>query len=612
MSMRPAATRWFELLAAREDLTAAVEVLADTGRVELEFRSDAQTPVARPRLLESIEAYNQLARRYRAYWPQGEWRPGARSGRPGDRLDVAMRQLRDWERAAAPWVQRLESLTGQRAELQLFATLLEHLQDDSLDFALLSRAGPTLAACLFTLPAGSRIERLPGTLLQRWISAGAHEFLLAVGSARDLDSLGAELSAVKGRAVPVPAKLHGNRTATRAQVASRVADIDEQIEQTRQEINALAGRYALAETLGELNRLDWFLSHVTSLPVSENFAWVTGWTDDRDGERLRAALEQAGVHSMIHFPSPPRDAQPPVVLRNPRWVQPFEWFARVLGTPAAEEADPSMLLVVLVPLLFGYMFGDVGQGLILFMAGLYLQRRWPVFRILVANGLASILFGFVFGSLFGREDLIPALWLHPIEQPLTVLSVPLAGGVVVIVLGLLLNALEHAWQGRIGDWLQADAAIVVLYLSLLASPVFASALGVAAGALAWYFAGSLLRARGWPWRSLMGAAGTLLETILQLLVNTLSFVRVGAFALAHAGLCLAFNTLAAATGSIAAGLVILLLGNLLIIMLEGLVVTIQTTRLILFEFFIRFLRGSGRIFRPLAVPASEIAMRRSA
>jgi V/A-type H+-transporting ATPase subunit I len=153
---------------------------------------------------------------------------------------------------------------------------------------------------------------------------------------------------------------------------------------------------------------------------------------------------------------------------------------------------------------------------------------------------------------------------------------------------------------------------VVLYLSLLASPVFALGLSVAAGALAWYFAGSLLGSRGAPWRSLMDAAGTLLENILQLLINTLSFVRVGAFALAHAGLCLAFNTLAAATGSIAAGLVILLLGNLLIIMLEGLVVTIQTTRLILFEFFIRFLRGTGRMFRPLAVPASEIAMRRSA
>jgi V/A-type H+-transporting ATPase subunit I len=611
MNMRPAATRWFELLAAREDLTAAVEVLADTGRVELEFRSDAEIPAGRARLLASIESYNQLARRYRAYWPQGGWLPGGRSGRPTDRLEGAVRQLRDWERAAAPWVQRLESLTGQRAELQLFATLLQHLPEASLDFALLSGAGPALGVRLFVVPAGSRIARLPATLLQHWISAAAYDFLLAVGLPADLDSLGAELSALKGRVVPVPAKLHGDRAAARAEIASRIAEIDEQIEQTRQEINALAGRYALAETLGELNRLDWFIKNVTSLPVSENFAWVTGWTDDQDGEQLRAALAEAGLHSMIHFPPPPREAQAPVVMRNPRWVQPFEWFARTLGTPAAEEADPSLLLVVLVPLLFGYMFGDVGQGLVLFLAGLVLQRRWPVLQILVANGLASMLFGFVFGSLFGREDLIPALWLHPIEQPLAVLWVPLVGGVAVIVLGLFLDALAQLWQGRLGAWLQVEAAIVVLYLALLVSPAFAPGLSVAAGALVWYFAGSLRRAGAVSWQSLLGAAGTLLESTLQLLVNTLSFVRVGAFALAHAGLCLAFNTLAAATGSAVAGLVILLLGNVVVIMLEGLVVTIQTTRLILFEFFIRFLRGRGRMFRPLAVPASEVAMRTS-
>jgi V/A-type H+-transporting ATPase subunit I len=101
-----------------------------------------------------------------------------------------------------------------------------------------------------------------------------------------------------------------------------------------------------------------------------------------------------------------------MVMQNPWWAQPFELFARMLGTPSRDEADPSRLLVVLAPLLFGYMFGDVGQGLILLLAGLLLQRRWPVVRILIANGLSAMLFGLVFGSVFGREDILPALWLH--------------------------------------------------------------------------------------------------------------------------------------------------------------------------------------------------------
>ncbi len=108
----------------------------------------------------------------------------------------------------------------------------------------------------------------------------------------------------------------------------------------------------------------------------------------------------------------------------------------------------------------------------------------------------------------------------------------------------------------------------------------------------------------------MKALGALLESIFQLIVNTISFVRVGAFALAHGGLSLAFITLAGSTESLAAQVLILLTGNLVVIMLEGLVVTIQTTRLILFEFFIRFLQCTGRMFRPLAAPASTTTIRR--
>jgi V/A-type H+-transporting ATPase subunit I len=114
----------------------------------------------------------------------------------------------------------------------------------------------------------------------------------------------------------------------------------------------------------------------------------------------------------------------------------------------------------------------------------------------------------------------------------------------------------------------------------------------------------LLQNRHQPLKTLLVAAGILLENIFQLVINTISFVRVGAFALAHAGLSLAFETLAAASSHIAVTALILLTGNLIVILLEGLVVTVQTTRLVLFEFFIRFLRGTGRTFRPLTAPST--------
>ena len=94
---------------------------------------------------------------------------------------------------------------------------------------------------------------------------------------------------------------------------------------------------------------------------------------------------------------------------------------------------------------------------------------------------------------------------------------------------------------------------------------------------------------------------------MQLVLNTVSFIRVGAFALAHAGLSLAFNIMADSSASIVVTMLILLLGNVIVIVLEGLVVSIQTTRLVLFEFFIRFLQAKGRVFKPLAAPLTGVS-----
>ncbi len=71
----------------------------------------------------------------------------------------------------------------------------------------------------------------------------------------------------------------------------------------------------------------------------------------------------------------------------------------MLGTPGHNEADPSRVLAVMAPLLFGYMFADVGQGFILLMCGLLLQKRWPLLGILIANGACAMGFGFIFGSV---------------------------------------------------------------------------------------------------------------------------------------------------------------------------------------------------------------------
>ena len=605
MNMRAVPTRWFELIAARDDLTLAVETLAHTGSIELEMRSDTQARFTLPDLQDLMDDYHKLARRYHEYWPIVDLQPKTMHASPARILNEALLSLHRWADKAAPLVQGLESLTSERSELQLVLGMLLGSGDEELDFSLLGTKGPIIGTSLFVLPGKTRIEKVPALLLLRHYSTDSHEYYLAMGKDEDVKSLGEEVGALKGHELTLPGWISGRRQDVMQQLEDRLSETGRQIEKLKGQLNSLCEAEQIAKALGEVKRMEWFMTNVSSLPVTENFAWVTGWTSDLSGELVNKALDEAGVNAIIHFPEAPSEKQAPMVMNNPWWAQPFEVFSSMLGTPDSDEADPSRILAILVPLLFGYMFGDLGHGFVLLLAGLALSRRFPITRILIANGFSAMLFGFVFGSVFGREDLIPALWLNPLEDPLPVMFLPLVGGVVILLLGLVLNAFESYWRKDLLGWFQVEAAVLLLYLSLIIGFFYAGFFYVSLVALLWYFAGNLLQSKGSPLIVLLTALAKLLENVSELLINTFSFIRVGAFALAHAGLSLAFFIMAESSENIFLSALVMVLGNVIVIFLEGLVVTIQTTRLILFEFFIRFLRGSGRVFHPLAAPTEE-------
>jgi V/A-type H+-transporting ATPase subunit I len=591
-------------LTARDDLTVAVEALARTNSVELEIHGETLAPTMTPDPQSSLEEYHRLAQRYQQYWPREEQQPGMISDRSAHAIDDAMTRLHAWRDEADSLIQRLESLRAEYGELELLEEMLANLHRTGPSFALMAGAGPALAVSTYVLPPRVHLSQLPAGVIHDRIDTPLHEFFLALGPPDEIVTLEQDLSALRGRHLSLPVWLSGNTRDNQGQVKQRLGEITKQSDALLVDLERLSHKHRLADAVSEIARLDWFLNNVTSLPVSENFAWVTGWTNDLGDGSLSRALERSGVRAVLRFPAPPRTARPPMVLQNPWWSRPFELFARLLGTPGRDEADPSPILAVLAPLLFGYMFGDVGQGLVLFVLGLVLQRRWPALRLLVAGGVSAMVFGLVFGSVFGREDLISPLWLHPMEQPLPVIIVPLFGGVAILILGLVLNAVESYWRGEVGIWARSDAALLALYVGLVAS-LLNSTVGMAISvtALLWYVAGSLWE-RYAGRTSLPAAIAHLLENLMQLVVNTVSFARVGAFALAHAGLSLAIITIADVAEHPAIVFFIMVMGNVIIIVLEGLIVSVQTTRLVLFEFFIRFLRGEGRVFRPLTPPSS--------
>lgn len=605
MSLRATPARWFEALIPRPSIARAVELLAASGCVQLERERGSVQPLPDYTALAGpLETYRAIRQRYLGYWPAPRFEPTARDALLEKRLKAALEGLQRWVGTGAPLVDRIEALRRERHELQRLADFLALVLDQpGLDLSAVAAAQAPLAGALLVVADHATVPELSEHIIMARAEGGGFGYLLLLGPEPEVRQLVQASGGRETRVLPLPAWLKGAPAAALNDVSQRIAQQDRDIEEAYAALAKLADGMSLARVLGELRRLEWLARHLEGIPVSEYLARVTGWTCADDAAALAAPLHAAGIPAVLNMLPAPRGMYPPTLAQNPAWARPFELFTRLAGTPGRNEADPTPLVAVVAPLMFGYMFGDVGQGAVLLLAGLLLRRRWPALGMLVPGGVMAMLFGVLFGSVFCREDLFAPLWLAPLHEPLTVLAAPLAAGAVLILFGMLLGGLEEQWAGRGRVWLETDAGLVPLYLGMLAMLwVPLAGLALATAGLVWFVAGPALVARAQRHESIGAHAGELPERVLALAVNTLSFVRVGAFAIAHAGLAAAVTTLAQAAGD--AALVVMVLGNVVILVLEGLVVSIQTSRLILFEFFVRFVRAEGRPFRALAPPSA--------
>lgn len=604
--IRPEPARWFEIIVARDDAFIALEALAAAGCVEIEWRGAPEARAAAA-MGELLKDYNALAQRYRPYWPPAATQLAAERRAPTDAIAAALAALRAWAAAAEDSIGALQRCEARLAELALAEAALRELADSRIDFAALAQAKNGVIASLFALPAGVDIE-VPDDVLMRAADVQAERLLLAVGPPESIEAMARAVAEANGRRARFPDWLQPTAEANLARVAERRAQEAATAAALRARIDALSAQHEVPRALGDIARATWCFEHGGAIALGDPargqiFARITGWTVDR--ARVVAALEGCGARALASFPRPPRGARPPLVLRNPWWARPFEVFTKLVGMPAATGTDPSVLLAFVVPLMFGYMFGDVGQGLVLIAVGYALRNRLPVLRLLIPGGIAATAFGFVFGSVFSLEHVIEPLWLVPLEEPLPVLLVPIAGGAVLLALGLLLGLFEAVRQDQLAHWLRADLPVLAVYVGVLAGVAHPAGWALAAAGAVWSIAAAAVHGR--RIKSAFAGLGELVERTLQILINTLSFARVGAFALAHAGLASAVVALAAAADNVVVQAIVLVLGNALILAIEGLVVSIQTTRLVLFEFFTRFFRAEGREFRPLAPPPVTIA-----
>ncbi|MDO4473367.1 MAG: V-type ATPase 116kDa subunit family protein [Eubacteriales bacterium] len=357
---------------------------------------------------------------------------------------------------------------------------------------------------------------------------------------------------------------------------------------------------------------------------------LCGWMGEEDAQAfIEETKDDDLVMVMVEEDREKYFGDPPTKLKNPKFFKPFEMYVEMYGLPAANEMDPTIFIALSYTFIFGAMFGDLGQGAVLFLAGglLYLTKKISLAGIISIAGLFSMFFGMMFGSVFGFEDIIPALWLKPSEamtnlpfigQLNTVFIVAVAFGMAMNILVMIFQVI-NAWKAKdLGNMLFSHNGIagivfygfivltVVLYMTGHKTPgnvLLAIFLG--GPILAFLFKeplGNLVSKRHEKMETgkvmfFVQGFFELFETMLSYFSNTLSYVRVGAFAVSHAAMMGVVLMLSGAeSGNLNMAGVIF--GNLFVMGMEGLIVGIQVLRLEYYEMFSRFYKGSGKQFKP--------------
>ncbi len=419
---------------------------------------------------------------------------------------------------------------------------------------------------------------------------------------------------------------------------------------------ALAKRGLAADHAGELRQMRAsVIAEKSVLGAEEQFAHtaqttlVTGWVPKPDAARVTDRLQEitegrCAVETLA--PEQVPDVKVPVLMRHSWFLRPFEMLVSGYGTPSYHDLEPTLFVALTYMLMFGMMFGDAGHGLVLLLAGLGIvfsskrDKTRDVGTLVSLAGAASIFFGLIYGSFFGLESFQKyALWPghksldHLVQtEPMAIITLAIATGIAVISIGVILNIVNRVrkrdWRGGLFGGFGIIGALfywgvigLILKFAAIRSHglVFAAVgLFIVLPLVIWILYLPISQAiRNRRQRRAMGAqdeeeglgmsivesAIEAFETVLSYMSNTVSFIRIAAYAMSHAAILMATFILAdKVVGADAGGgvprLIVIVIGNLTAIILEGIIAAVQAMRLEYYEFFSKFFSGGGEEFKP--------------
>jgi V/A-type H+-transporting ATPase subunit I len=593
--------------------------------------------------------------------------PGEAEEAMADRLCAAINSLKEKELAIRQEKQRIEETFG---EAKAFSHLNAPFADlDQLSYLTLrvGRLDPKIQP-EFKRRMGERaaIVSLDG-------GKGGGDRILAASSRKGRFALDSELKNYAFEPIVIPKDYQGVPAELLEGLEKRIDSIAQDLEKivdekTRmQDENRITLRRLVSSLLMALAAEQLKSRLVSTSSIYLLSGWIPSDTIPKvaaDFSRITGGRTAIRIYAPDEVPEV-RDGgeKVPVSLKHGNFVRGFEGVVSSYGTPLYGSIDPTPLVAVFFTLLFGIMFGDLGQGFVLLLAGLltgkYGPRTLAKFRNfsspLIAVGIASMVMGMLTGEIFTSEDLLSgptraltaALTGNPMDRILTIIPLAEKGGsvkklfyffgftvgmgVILNSVGLLINIINCCIMKKYETAFFAKTGLAGLLLFWYA--IFIALRCVLGGRFERFdFAGLFIPvlciffgpviwrcvARERPilehglMTFIMEGFVEVMETASGYISNTVSFLRVGAFALSHAILAyivFRFTEELAHTGSPAgsiSALMVLIIGNIIVIVLEGMIVAIQVVRLQYYEFFSKFFTETGVEFSPFRFRKSEI------
>ncbi|MDD5155389.1 MAG: V-type ATPase 116kDa subunit family protein [Candidatus Omnitrophica bacterium] len=456
----------------------------------------------------------------------------------------------------------------------------------------------------------------------------AKEVVLVIGLRRDRALIDKILKDLSWEKIEYPQEMQELPADVEKKIRAQIEDCRKKLEDTQSQMKDLA-----QSSKSRLSSIQSFIILKKTLLEAKRYSCATektvilsGWVPREDKEKVIREIKKIDRSFYIEGKNAEEIGIPkediPVRLQHSPFFKPFELLVDSYGLPRYGTVDPTIFVAMSFLLMFGAMFGDLGQGLVLALAGLFLRRskkegvRQSSILIFYC-GISAAIFGVLYGSVFGFE--FPSLWMRPMSNVMEFFKLSIYFGIGIISLGIIINIINAL---RDKDYIKAVfdkaglivgviywlvIAVVSKYLASKtpASPLFIGLIGAGLFMLFLKPVIGLISRKNKEniLMSFMESTIEIFEIFIGYLSNTVSFMRIAAYAVTHASLFLAIFELSRALKG--AGFIVIILGNIMIILLEGLVASIQSIRLNYYEFFSKFFMAGKQTFKPLTTQVKE-------